>query len=333
MEYIEVAENSDLPKYAQIKNSIKHAIYKGELQQGAKLPSLNAIKKAHGVSQDTILLAYRQLMNEGLVVSTYGKGYFVAQDHRLGRKICLIFDKLTLYKEELYESIVTQFESQDQVDIFFHHNQPLAFQSLLEKIHGQYTDYLIIPFDDPAFESSIERLPQKRVFLLDRLPGNLQHQYGGVFQDFQQDTFNALNSIADPIKKYQRLVLLLPHRQLQMAQIMEGAQAFAQQADLKFKVVNSAAKYKLQAGDLVIAIYDKDLAAVMQQIHSEGFTLAQQVGVISYNDTPLKAVIGQGITCISTDFAAMGQKVSQLVKEQNQIQLKNIAQLIIRKSV
>ena len=39
----------------------------------------------------------------------------------------------------------------------------------------------------------------------------------------------------------------------------------------------------------------------------------KQVGMISYNETPLKKIILNGITTISTDFYLMEKKAAQLI--------------------
>ena len=39
---------------------------------------------------------------------------------------------------------------------------------------------------------------------------------------------------------------------------------------------------------------------------NDNLVIGKQVGIISYNETPLKKIILNGITTISTDFEAMG---------------------------
>jgi len=45
--------------------------------------------------------------------------------------------------------------------------------------------------------------------------------------------------------------------------------------------------------------------------------VGKHVGVISYNETPLKKIILNGITTISTDFQMMGEKTAALIMEQS----------------
>lgn len=45
--------------------------------------------------------------------------------------------------------------------------------------------------------------------------------------------------------------------------------------------------------------------------------IGEDVGVISYNETPLKKFILNGITTISTDFEKMGKMAAELIKNKN----------------
>jgi DNA-binding LacI/PurR family transcriptional regulator len=41
--------------------------------------------------------------------------------------------------------------------------------------------------------------------------------------------------------------------------------------------------------------------------------VGEEIGIISYNETPIKKIILNGITTISTDFAEMGRMAAQLI--------------------
>jgi DNA-binding LacI/PurR family transcriptional regulator len=51
---------------------------------------------------------------------------------------------------------------------------------------------------------------------------------------------------------------------------------------------------------------EEDLVVLIERIISLKLEVGRQVGVISYNETPLKKIILNGITTISTDFREMG---------------------------
>lgn len=45
------------------------------------------------------------------------------------------------------------------------------------------------------------------------------------------------------------------------------------------------------------------------------FQVGKEVGIISYNETPVKKIILNGITTVSTDFRAIGKMAAQLILE------------------
>jgi DNA-binding LacI/PurR family transcriptional regulator len=69
-----------LPKYLQIKHTLKFKIEKGEFFAGHRLPPLKDMAKQFGVSYVTMHQAIVSLEGEGLVNSIHGKGIFVSED-------------------------------------------------------------------------------------------------------------------------------------------------------------------------------------------------------------------------------------------------------------
>jgi DNA-binding LacI/PurR family transcriptional regulator len=51
---------------------------------------------------------------------------------------------------------------------------------------------------------------------------------------------------------------------------------------------------------------EDDLVQLLEKIITLNLTVGEHVGIISYNETPLKKFIMKGLTTISTDFEAMG---------------------------
>ena len=58
---------------------------------------------------------------------------------------------------------------------------------------------------------------------------------------------------------------------------------------------------------------DIDLVNLIEQILPTKLKVGKDVGVISYNESPMKKIILSGITTISTDFEMMGMKTAQLI--------------------
>jgi len=73
-----IATKSKVPLFQQIKEQIKQQIFTGKLVEGDALPSMRTLAKDLKVSVITTKRAYEELEREGYVISTVGRGTFVA---------------------------------------------------------------------------------------------------------------------------------------------------------------------------------------------------------------------------------------------------------------
>lgn len=69
--------NSNPAKYELITEYLRNRINDGTLTDGKKVPSENAFTKKFSVSRDTVRRAFRELEDEGLLVSVRGSGTYV----------------------------------------------------------------------------------------------------------------------------------------------------------------------------------------------------------------------------------------------------------------
>ena len=78
---------------------------------------------------------------------------------------------------------------------------------------------------------------------------------------------------------------------------------------------------------------EDDLVLLIEKILATKMKLGKHVGVISYNETPLKKIILNGITTISTDFEFMGKKAAELILENSREHFEVPFQVTIRSSL
>jgi DNA-binding LacI/PurR family transcriptional regulator len=78
---------------------------------------------------------------------------------------------------------------------------------------------------------------------------------------------------------------------------------------------------------------ENDLVILIEKILAAGLKVGKQVGVISYNETPLKKIILKGITTISTDFQLMGEKTAQLILQHSPEHIEIPFYLTLRESL
>lgn len=76
---IQLSKESREPIYFQIEEQIKALIASGQLSADTKLPSIRALSKDLEVSIITTRRVYQNLEQQGFIVSTQGKGSYVAE--------------------------------------------------------------------------------------------------------------------------------------------------------------------------------------------------------------------------------------------------------------
>jgi DNA-binding transcriptional regulator YhcF (GntR family) len=334
MEYMTIDTHSAVPKYQQIINSILEAIHRGELSTGDRLPSLNGLCKEFALSQDTVLRAYNELKSRQIIASTVGKGYYVdSTDIQSEHKVFLLFDKLTLYKEQLYDAINAKFKNKGRIEIFFHHNNKKVFSNLIREAAGNYSAYVVIPIQDSESEKALEQLPPKSVYILDLMLQNESNKYPYVCQRFEKDVYSNLQKCLPDLKKYRTLYLICPGVKTQHQQIRSGFERFARRYRFRFEVLKNLDEHRIKAGQAFLVVDDLLLVEIIKRSAAETLHIGKEVGIISYNKTPLKEVMANGITTISTDFGEMGSILSDMILQQKRERIYNTSALIKGRSL
>ena len=99
---------SDRPVYRQIMDQIKRDIALGRVIKNEKLPTVRQLAGQIAINPNTIAKAYRQLEQEGIIVTKAGAGAFVANlDSNLSRSV-----RKNLISEELERIAVEAYHMQ-----------------------------------------------------------------------------------------------------------------------------------------------------------------------------------------------------------------------------
>ena len=145
---------------------------------------------------------------------------------------------------------------------------------------------------------------------------------------------NALNEGLVKIKKYEKLILVYPTSSVYPypKRILHGFRKFCSEHGLDFEIIDEVFEdIILKKGDLFITIEELDLVNLVNQIRRDEWEIGKDIGVISYNETPLKELLG--ITVISTDFKAMGETVAEMILDNKKRSVKNPFRFIDRDSL
>jgi DNA-binding LacI/PurR family transcriptional regulator len=155
-----------------------------------------------------------------------------------------------------------------------------------------------------------------------------------IYQDFENDIYNALKEGLPKISRYGKLILVYPEKAVYPypRRILHGFRKFCAKHKLDFEILDEIFDdIILKKGDLFITIEETDLVSLVNQIRDKEFILGVEIGVISYNDTPLKELLG--ITVISTDFKVMGETASRMILNHEKGKIKNPFNFIDRNSI
>ncbi len=332
MGVVTVHQKLGVAKYKQIIQSIEKAIRSGELQKGDKLPSINSIRYKFDLSRDTVLLAFRELKNKGVISSVAGKGYYVQRVNlTVTKRIFVLFDELNSFKEDLYNAFVSHLDDDVEVHIFFHHFNFDVFKNLIETNAGAYHYYVIMPARFTNVASILERLPNDAVYILDQMHESLT-AYPGVYQNFEKDIYTSLLKTLPYLEKYHTLVLLFPDKKQPLG-MLKGFLNFKQQLQLAHEVIERLEHRIPQKGEVYLILDDNDLILLIKKIKDQQLVIGQDIGIISYNDTLLKEVVEGGITTISTDFKKMGARLAYMIGQKEVAKVENPNRLILRNSL
>jgi DNA-binding LacI/PurR family transcriptional regulator len=78
---------------------------------------------------------------------------------------------------------------------------------------------------------------------------------------------------------------------------------------------------------------EDDLVTLIKRVKQLEMKVGEAVGIISYNETPLKEILLDGITIISTDFEKLGETAAKLILENEKSHIANPFRLVIRNSL
>ena len=78
---------------------------------------------------------------------------------------------------------------------------------------------------------------------------------------------------------------------------------------------------------------DSSLITIIKQLKEKKFKIKRDIGIISFNESPLKEIIEGGITTISTNFSMMGKKLAAMIESNNRTLIENEIKLISRNSI
>jgi DNA-binding transcriptional regulator YhcF (GntR family) len=325
-----ISESEGQTKLQQLVHSITEAISNGQLKTGDPMPSVNQLSAKSGFSRDTVFKAYTILKERNVIESAPQKGYFVANE---SYKVFVLLDDFSAFKEQFYQSFRQNLPHSYSVDLMFHHYNPEVFHQLIQNSLGRYSLYVVMNIDHKTIDPILEKIDPNKLLILDMgRPDKGKMNY--LLQDFSASVKSCLEEGKDKLKKYSELILVYaenntPHP----VETVAAVRSFCKKHQIVFRKTEKVNTAEIKKGQAYFVLRDSDLVEIIKYCRSKELVLGENVGVLSYNDTPMKQIVGGGISVISIDFEEMGTRAAEFVKNKQKIAEVLPTSLLLRDSL
>ncbi|WP_437921089.1 GntR family transcriptional regulator [Sphingobacterium sp. LRF_L2] len=333
---IKINDFSSTPKYVQLADAIVEAIKNKVVEVGDALPSINDLSYHLQIARDTVEKGYRKLRMEEVISSSPGKGYFVAKEHVFRLRIAVFLNKLSAHKKIVYDALAGELGDQASLDLFVYNSDITHLRNLLQGLPQPYDHYVVFPYFKEGKDKAPEVLstiPADKLLLLGREVEGLEGVFPIVCENYEKDIYEALESIREPLSKYDVLKLAFPDNSDYPKAIIKGFYKFCQDYAFEHILVDNVKRESIKKGTCYINLAEDDLVYLLDKVSSKGMDIGKDVGIISYNETPLKKFILNGITTLSTDFKLMGEYAAACITNNLKSRLEVPFYTVLRASV
>nr|WP_288834425.1 substrate-binding domain-containing protein [uncultured Flavobacterium sp.] len=186
----------------------------------------------------------------------------------------------------------------------------------------------------PKVIKTLDLINKNKLIIIDNHHEEIPDVSAAISQDYKQNILYALGKALYKLQNYNKLILVFPTKKQYPfpIPILEGFLIFCKQYDFDFEVIEEIkTDIQFETKSVFITIDDASFVTLIQQIKDRNMIMGSDVGIISYNDSPLKAILG--ITVFSTDFKKMGETAAEFILKNKKEIVKNPFYYIERSSI
>lgn len=322
---ISIDKESVTPVYRQIVRSISSMIESGRFSEGDMLPSMNELAEEFDISKETVKKAYTILRDKGLVEPHQGKGFFIKVNGELHKiKVLAIFDKLSTYKQILFNSMLETLDGKAEITIRLHEQNVELFEYYIKENLDNFDYYVItphFPLDAPTQKrvcAQLSKIPNRKLIMVDNWMKQIHGNFGAVYQDWENDTAKGLSEGLDTLRLYSRLNVITLPSSLYSKEIRSGVEAFCKTNGINVRFTDKVSPALVQKGEVYLLLtgqYDFELIELIRIAREKQLEVGKDIGLISYNESPICEIILGGLTTVSTDFTQMGRLAGEMILE------------------
>lgn len=323
---IQIDTGSQTPVYKQLIQTIQNLVFTGEFKEGEFIPSMNELAGELNISKETVKKAYSILREKGIIESSHGKGFYVTNHTPEKIKVLLLFDKISTYKQVLFSSFASHVGDISEITIRLHNQDIDLFEHFIDENLDNFDYYIITPHFPikPEIHKKtikiLKKIPNRKLILLDHLIEELPGNFGSVYQDFEQDIYEGLHQGIDILKNFKKLNVISMPGSMYAPLIEKGISRFCNQNNVNFEIhknINTDQIQKQEAYLILNSQLDHELIELVKTAKLKGCKIGEDIGIISYNESPMNEIILDGLTVFSTDFKQMGELAGKMIIEKS----------------
>jgi len=312
--------NNSLSKHQHLVQGIIQSIDEEEIKIGDKLPSINAMVREIGYARKTIVRAYEELKNRGLIESKKVQGfYLVSSETNVTLRIALVLFSFKIFQEDFYNTLRNELGKKYQIDIFFHHNNVSIFEDIVSNITGKYGKYIIAPIQNSVITSMLRNFSAQKLLLVDRYL-DLGPEYSFVAQEFEKATYDGLIDLLPDIRKYEGIIFIDDQFSHSPMGIQKAFKRFLSDNSFNGYIEKEFISGNVKKNYLYFIKNDTALWYFLKEVAEKEYELGKDLGVLSFDDNVVKQILFGGITTLSTDFNNMAKIAADHVKCGSKIQ-------------
>ncbi|MDI9870063.1 substrate-binding domain-containing protein [Flectobacillus roseus] len=254
-------------------------------------------------------------------------------------KVLLVFNKLSDFKDKIYQSFLEKLGEKAHVDVYVHQVTPLSTQHFDQVIRERITEYdhvAVLLHSSYLHEDVLKTLnsiPKEKLLILDKRNEFIRGEYACVYHDFEEGIQRIFSEIKDSLSKYQTINLVVNESNTIAKSLEEGIQKFAKQYSFDFHVINEIKEEVVKPNQVFLILSEQGLADILKLCSKRQLSLGENIGIISYNETPLKEVLCGGISVVTINYEELGRHAANLILQRKKEHIKTPIRFIQRNSL
>ena len=342
-ETIKIDHESQVPGYKQIVGQVEALVRSGEYAEGCLLPSMNELSAMLDISKETVKKAYSILRNKGFIDARQGKGFYVsAAEVSAKMSVLVLFDKLSNYKQVLFNSFAGEIGDAAEITIRLHNQNVELLEYYIEENLDLF-DYNVITPHFPLDAASqkrvlkiLTRIPNRKLIQVDHWMKELPGNSGAVYQDFANDAYEGLGYGLKKLNTCPRFNVVTLPSSLYYTSVGKAVERFCRDNDIAVEFLTEITPGIIREKEVYLILnsqYDLGLIELVRRARQLNFRVGRDSSIIFYNESPINEIILNGLTTISTDFRQMGVLVARMILEKSLSKVKCEMQMLCRDAV